>query len=97
MAERTVMTKVTRNGQITLPAAVRRAAGIHAGDRVAVTLERQAIVLTPKRLVDKSQAYFFTQAWQKGEREASRDIGEGRVSEHDDIEALIQSLAAGKA
>jgi hypothetical protein len=49
------------------------------------------------RLVHKSQAYFFTQAWQKGEREASRDIGEGRVSEHDDIQALIQSLAAGKA
>ena len=97
MAERTAMAKVTRSGQITLPAAVRRAAGIQAGDWVAVTLERQTIVLTPKRLVDTSQAYFYTAAWQKGERQASRDVSEDRVSQHDDIESLIQALEAGKA
>jgi AbrB family looped-hinge helix DNA binding protein len=96
MAEDPALTKVTRNGQITLPAAVRRAAGIKEGDLVAVTLDREAIVLTPKRLVDKSQAYFFTEAWQAGEREADQDIAAGQLTEYEDVEALIHSLKDGK-
>ena len=97
MADDAALTKVTRNGQITLPAAVRRAAGIKEGDLVAVTLEREAIILTPKRLVDKSQAYFYTEAWQMGEREANRDIAEGRLDEYADVDALIRALEAGEA
>jgi AbrB family looped-hinge helix DNA binding protein len=97
MAEDPALTKVTRNGQITLPIAVRRAAGIEEGDLVAVTIERDSIVLTPKRLVDKSQAYFFSESWQKGEREADQDIVEGRLSEYGDVESLLQSLRDGKA
>jgi len=97
MADDAALTKVTRNGQITLPAAVRRAVGIKEGDLVAVTLEGEAIILTPKRLVDKSQAYFYTEAWQLGEREANRDIAEGHLSEYADVEALIRTLEAGEA
>jgi len=97
MAEHTAMVKVGPNGQITLPSAVRRAARIKQGDLVAVTLEREAIVLTPMRLVDRSQAYFYTEAWQKGEREASRDISQHRLSQYDDFQSLIEALKAEKA
>ncbi len=91
-----MLTKVTRNGQITLPAAVRRAAGIEEGDLVAVTLEGDTITLVPKRLVDKSQAYFWSEAWQQAEREASDDIAQGRVRSFSDVEALIAALEARK-
>ncbi len=97
MAKHTPMTTVGRNGKITLPAAVRRAAGIRKGDLLAVILEREAIVITPMKLVDPSQAYFYTEAWQKGEREASRDISQDRLSQHDDLPSLMQALKAGKA
>lgn len=97
MTEGTPFTKVTRNGQITLPATVRRAAGIEEGDLVAVTLEHDSIVLTPKRLVDKSQAYYFSGAWQEGERQADRDIAEGRLDEYGDVEELIRSLEGDEA
>lgn len=39
-----------------------------------------AIVLTPHIAIPANQAYFWTARWQKGEREASRDIQEGRVT-----------------
>lgn len=65
MTEGLTVTKVTRNGQITLPAAVRRAVGIEEGDLVAVTIEGDTITLVPKKLVDKSQAYFWSDAWQQ--------------------------------
>jgi AbrB family looped-hinge helix DNA binding protein len=97
MSEEATLTKVTRNGQITLPAAIRRAAGIEEGDLVAVTIEGDTITLVPKRLVDKSQAYFWSDAWQQAEREASEDIALGRVRSFSDVEALIAALEAGKA
>jgi AbrB family looped-hinge helix DNA binding protein len=97
MTEESTLTRVTRNGQITLPAAVRRAAGIEEGDLVAVTIEGDTITLVPKRLVDKSQAYFWSEAWQQAEREASEDIAQGRVQPFDKVEALIAALEAGEA
>lgn len=97
MTEEVTLTKVTRNGQITLPAAVRRAAGIEEGDLVAVTIQGETITLVPKRLVDKSQAYFWSGAWQQAEREASEDIAQGRVRSFNDAEALIAALEAGEA
>ena len=97
MNQEPTLTRVTRNGQITIPAAVRRAAGIGEGDLVAVILDGDTIILVPKRLVDKSQAYFWSEAWQQAEREASEDIAEGRVRSFHDVEALITALDAGEA
>ena len=46
----------------------------------------------PKRLVDRSQAYFWTRKWQEGEREADEDIKAGRVKTFDSVEELISDL-----
>ncbi|MGA8849499.1 MAG: hypothetical protein WB564_06740 [Dehalococcoidia bacterium] len=46
----------------------------------------------PKRLVDKSQAYFWTKQWQKGEKEAADDIKTGRVKNFDSVDKLIKDL-----
>jgi len=96
MSKKGALTKVTRNGQITLPAAIRRVAGIEEGDLVAVTLEGDTITIVPKRQVDKSQGYFWTEAWQEAEREASEDIAQGRVRSFNNVEALVAALQAGE-
>jgi len=57
--------KVTRHGQITLPAIVRERLGIEEGDLVEIDVEDERAVLIPKKLVDKSQAYFWTRKWQE--------------------------------
>ncbi len=88
----TTLTKVTRHGQITLPAIVRRAVNVEEGDYIEVRVEGDTIVLTPKKLIDKSQSYFWTAEWQAAEREASADIAAGRVREFEDVEDLIASL-----
>ncbi len=45
---------VGKRGQITLPSSVRQQAGIHDGDRVAISLEGDRIVMLPlgKTLLD---------------------------------------------
>ena len=84
--------KVTRHGQITLPASVRKELGIEEGDLVEIEVEDERAVLMPKKLVDKSQAYFWTKKWQEGEREADEDIKAGRVKTYDSVEDLIKGL-----
>lgn len=92
MAEEEALTKVTRHGQVTLPATVRREAQVEEGDLLTVRLEGENIVLTPKKLIDKSQAYFWTEAWQQAEREAEEDIAEGRVTAYETVDDLIVAL-----
>jgi len=86
------VTKVTRNGQITLPAAIRREAKVEEGDLLAVRFEQDRIVLIPQKLIDKSQAYFWNESWQNAEREAERDSAEGRVEAYETVEDLIAAL-----
>jgi hypothetical protein len=49
-------------------------------------------VLVPKKLIDKSQAYFWTKEWQKGEFEAEQDIKSGHVKVFNSVEGLIKDL-----
>jgi AbrB family looped-hinge helix DNA binding protein len=84
--------KVTRHGQITLPASVRERLGIEEGDLVEIEVVDERAVLMPKKLVDKSQAYFWTRKWQEGEREADEDIKAGRVKTFDSVDELISDL-----
>jgi hypothetical protein len=53
------------------------------------------VVLRPAKLVDPSQAYFWTKEWQAGEREAERDIRRGRVHAYKGIKELIKDLKKG--
>jgi len=84
--------KVTRHGQITLPASVRKELSIEEGDLVEIEVMDERAVLMPKKLVDKSQAYFWTKRWQEGEREADEDIEAGRVRTFDSVDELIKDL-----
>ena len=86
--------KVTRGGQVTIPAVLRREAGIEVGDYLEVRLEKDRLVLLPKQVIDKSQAYFWTEAWQEGEREAEENLRTGQVKRFETLENLIADLDA---
>jgi AbrB family looped-hinge helix DNA binding protein len=88
--------KVTRHGQITLPASVRKELGIEEGDLVEIEVTDEKAVLIPKKLVDKNQAYFWTKRWQEGEREAEEDIEAGRVKTFSSVEELVKDLEQGE-
>jgi hypothetical protein len=48
--------------------------------------------MSAKKLVDKSQAYFWTKEWQEAEKEAGKDIKAGRVKAFDTAEELFEDL-----
>ena len=86
------LTKITRNGQITLPAPIRKKLGLAEGDYVEISVVDDRAVLVPQKMIDKSQSYFWTEEWQKAEQEADADIKAGRVKTFDTIDELFADL-----
>lgn len=84
--------KVTRHGQITLPVSVRKKLGVDEGDIIEIEIVDEKAILVPKKLVDKSQAYFWTRKWQDGEHEAENDIRAGHVKTFDSVKELLDEL-----
>lgn len=89
------LVKVTRNFQVSIPKQIRDALRLQEGDLIEVEERDGEIVMTPKRLIDADQAWFWTPEWQKGEREADEDIRAGRLSgPFENIEELKKHLEA---
>jgi AbrB family looped-hinge helix DNA binding protein len=68
---------------MTIPSDIRRAARLEEGDPIEVEIVAEGILLRPRKVIDATQAWFWTPTWQAGEAEASAELerGEGRVFE----------------
>ena len=91
------LVKITRGGQVTIPAEMRRQAGIEIGDYVEMRMVEGRLVLVPKQLIDKDQTWFWTEEWQAAEREAEDELRAGQVKEFDTLDELIADLDADEA
>jgi AbrB family looped-hinge helix DNA binding protein len=86
-------TTVRGKGQITLPDEVRRSAKLEEGDLLEIEVKHEGvIVLRPVGTIDRSQAWFWTEEWQRREREATEDIKAGRTIKFDSGEELLRYL-----
>ena len=84
--------KIQKNRNITLPAWLIERFRVDPGDFVRLVETRNGVMLKPVKLVDPSQAYFWTKEWQSGEREAQEDIRRGRVRKFKSVKALMKDL-----
>jgi AbrB family looped-hinge helix DNA binding protein len=75
----TVM-KISPQGQIRIPKKVMNDLKIVPGDYVEVDVESGHVVLKPRKLIDPSQGWFWTEEWQKNETEVERELAAGRCS-----------------
>ncbi len=86
------ITRVRTKGQITIPEEIRRTLRLEEGDLVDVAIEEGSIVLRPKKLIEASQTWFWSDAWQSGEHEASADISAGRLTRFESDDDFLRSL-----
>lgn len=77
---------IRSRGQITLPREVREALHVEEGDDVAFIVEAGQVTMHGLKSIPAEQSWFWTDAWQAGEREASEQVaaGEGTVFDHGD-------------
>ena len=80
-------------GQVTSPSGIRRAAHLGEGDSVEVVITAEGILLRPRKLVDATQAWFWTPAWQSAEQEASEDIRKGRTRTYETDKDFLRGFA----
>jgi len=81
-----------KKGQITLPQEIREAAHLEEGDPIEVEMTDEGILLKPQKVIDSTQAWFWTPAWQRGEAAASADIESGRTTIHETTEEFLAAL-----
>jgi AbrB family looped-hinge helix DNA binding protein len=86
------MSVVRAKGQLTIPAKVRRAAHLNEGDPVDLQVTPEGVLLRPRKMVDATQAWFWTPDWQAGEREASAQIAAGKVEHFPNDERFLRAL-----
>lgn len=79
-----LLTVVTRKGQITVPARIRRALGLSEGDRVAVSIRDESAgeaVLRPVRSVAEATYGVATSRGEPGDIDAMREQFEQGLAE----------------
>jgi antitoxin MazE len=84
--------QLSRDGQLKLSPRLRRTLGLRSGEYLHVQVVGRSLILTPQKVIDKDQAYFWSAEWQAAERAAQADIETGRTKTFDNVEALIQDL-----
>ncbi|MEA3311702.1 MAG: AbrB/MazE/SpoVT family DNA-binding domain-containing protein [candidate division WOR-3 bacterium] len=92
MASKTI--PIRGHGQITIPKRLRERYNLEEGDLLEYEEQEGVILLKPRKLIDPSQAWFWTPEWQRREREAEEDIRAGQVKRSASAEELVEELRA---
>ena len=85
---------VRAKGQVTLPEEIRKAAHLEEGDLLYAELTADGILLRPQKLIDATQAWFWSPEWQAGEREADADRSAGRIESFGSADEFLGALGA---
>ncbi len=84
--------KVLRNFEVCIPMKIRNSYKLQVGDYVEVEARKDGILLKPKTLIDKSQAYFWTKEWQDEEKKVDEDYKAGRFKEAKNVDEFLNEL-----
>ena len=90
----TAQTVLRSKGQLTIPAEVREATHLKEGDPVTIEVVEGTIVLYPGKVIDASQAWFWTAEWQENVRRSLAEVQSGEtvtLTEDEFLGALDES------
>ena len=87
-----MLRKLGKNYQIAIPREIIRELGLKEEDHMDIYISESKVVLEPKILIPKDQAYFYTGDWQADEKEAEEDIKQGRVTKTKNLDELFKKL-----
>ncbi len=87
------ITRISPKHQITIPKEAFEKLHLEVGDFLEANVTEGGLLLIPKKLISKDQAWFWTKEWQKKEKEADEAIEKGDLSgPFEDADELIRHL-----
>ncbi|MGB3346303.1 MAG: AbrB/MazE/SpoVT family DNA-binding domain-containing protein [Candidatus Humimicrobiia bacterium] len=87
-----VLRRIQRNFQITIPPAIRKMLNLKIGDLIEFEVVGDEIKIKPKVVMDKSQSWFWTKDWQEREKEVEKNFREGKIIVSETIEDFIGDI-----
>ena len=85
--------RLRTKGQLTLPSEVRKILSANEGDDLIFRVDEHDQVIVERAItIPADQAWFWTERWQKMEREAQEDIETGRVHRYPGIDEAIADM-----
>jgi len=85
-------TTLRAKGQVTIPEEVRAAAHLEEGDLLEAEITADGILLRPQKVIDATQAWFWSPDWQAGEGDADADLAAGRVEIFESGDEFVRAL-----
>lgn len=84
---------VREHFQVTLPLEIRKELPIKIGDPVEIYVNKKGeIAIRPLKAIDASQSWFWTDKHQEAEREAEKELLEGRGKKVKNAREMIDEL-----
>ena len=87
-------TIIRSKGQVTIPADIRAAAHLEEGDPIEIEMVDEGILLRPRKIIDATQTWFWSSAWQARETEAEADLAAGRFDRFDSDDEMLAAFSA---
>jgi AbrB family looped-hinge helix DNA binding protein len=85
--------RLRNKGQVTVPQEIRNLLGAEEGDELLFyTDEAGRVVISRAQVIDPEQAWFWSDRWQRMEREAQADLEMGRTIEYTNITDALAAL-----
>jgi bifunctional DNA-binding transcriptional regulator/antitoxin component of YhaV-PrlF toxin-antitoxin module len=85
--------RLRTKGQVTVPSQVRAALGVDDGDDLIFHIDEHGrVVVSRAQVIPPEQAWFWTERWQRLEREAQADIDAGRTQEFSNLADALSAL-----
>ena len=88
-----MIAKIGGKGRLTLPTEARRAVKLTEGQVVEIQIvDDDTLVIRAKHLVDRKQAWVWTDPWLAKLRNSIEDYEAGRFTRHESDESFLASL-----
>lgn len=87
-----MLISLKQNSQITIPKSIVEKLKLKAGDNFTIEVENDEIKLKPVLIIDRTQAWYWSEEWQDKIREADIELRSGKVKHAKDVDDLIKQL-----
>lgn len=88
-----MLVKLGQRGTVTIPKELRE--GLSARSLFEIVRREDGVIeLRPQETIAASQRWFWSERWQRMEREADADFAAGRFATFDDAESFLADLDA---
>lgn len=87
-----MIAQLREKSQITIPKNLIEKLNLKIGDNIDINIENNTIVIRPVVIIPKDQAWFWSKEWQKEEKQAEKDIKNGKVKKFNSSQELFEDL-----